>query len=92
MKRNAFYEKFPWFFSNETVNVYRSLQISLFSFSGVAAGSLAASVQSVVYSGATTGAFSVLQSAGAAGLAGKTLLGVGALAGGAVGCVNEKFR
>ena len=35
-----------------------------FTAAGVAAGSLAAGVQSALYAGATTGAFSVLQSAG----------------------------
>ena len=39
-----------------------------FTAGGVAAGSIAARVQSVVYGGATCGVFSALQSAGAAGL------------------------
>jgi len=37
-------------------------------FPGVAAGSVAAGIQSVVYGGATTGLFSVAQSAGVVGL------------------------
>jgi len=47
-----------------------------FGAGGVVAGSIAASVQSVVYGGATCGVFSLLQSAGAAG--------IGALASGAI--------
>ena len=39
-----------------------------FTSSGVAAGSLAASIQSVVYGGATGGLFSLFQSAGARGI------------------------
>ena len=49
-----------------------------FGAGGVALGSLAAGVQSAVYGGATTGAFSVAQSAGAAGLGmlGTTVSGI----------------
>jgi len=39
-----------------------------FTGAGVAAGSLAAGVQSAVYGGAATGVFATLQSAGVAGL------------------------
>ncbi|KAF9447233.1 hypothetical protein P691DRAFT_802720, partial [Macrolepiota fuliginosa MF-IS2] len=51
-----------------------------FTTSGVAAGSLAAAAQSVIYGGATTGLFSVLQSAGATAAApvvGQAVAGVG---------------
>ena len=41
-----------------------------FTFGGVVGGSLAASCQSACYGGATTGCFSLLQSAGAGGLPG----------------------
>jgi len=57
-----------------------------FTAGGVAVSSLAAGVQSVVYGAATTGAFSVAQSAGAAGLglAGKAAVaGIGAAVGAA---------
>jgi len=59
-----------------------------FTASGVAAGSIAASVQSVVYGAWTGGLFSLAQSAGAAGVATATTAGMaagGAVAGLAVG-------
>ena len=48
-----------------------------FTAGGVAAGSFAASIQSVFYGASTGGVFSVLQSAGAAGIgvAGNTAIG-----------------
>lgn len=57
-------------------------------FLGVTGGSIAAGIQSVVYGGTTTGVFSALQSAGAAGIsvAAKTVIGsVGAAIGGKAG-------
>jgi hypothetical protein len=45
-----------------------AIHVAGFGVAGVVKGSLAASVQSAVYGGATTGAFSALQSAGAVGL------------------------
>ena len=50
-----------------------------FTATGVATGSAAAAVQSVVYGGATTGAFSVLQSVGAAGIGAAGNAGIGAV-------------
>ena len=49
---------------------YEMIQMfwSINYFLGVAGGSIAAGIQSAVYGGATTGAFSALQSAGAAGI------------------------
>ena len=58
-----------------------------FTAGGVAAGSLAAAVQSAIYGGATTGAFAAAQSAGAAGFSWAT---TGALAG-AGGYFGSKF-
>ena len=63
-----------------------------FTAGGVAAGSIAASAQSVIYGGATTGIFSLLQSAGAAGLgvAGNAVAGaVGAAAGAGLGVAGN---
>ena len=54
-----------------------------FTTGGVAAGSIAAAVQSAVYGGATTGVFAAAQSAGAAGIATTTSMSAGALAGAA---------
>jgi len=55
-----------------------------FTSAGVAAGSIAASIQSVVYGGFTTGLFSLAQSAGAVGVSAATTAGMAA-AGGAAG-------
>jgi len=55
-----------------------------FTSAGVAAGSIAASIQSVVYGGFTTGLFSLAQSAGAAGVSAAATAGMAA-AGGAAG-------
>ena len=63
-----------------------------FTAGGVAAGSIAAWAQSVIYGGATTGIFSLLQSAGAAGLgvAGNAVAGaVGAAAGAGLGVAGN---
>ena len=62
-----------------------------FTSAGVAAGSFAAGVQSVAYAGATTGMFSALQSAGAAGLAASTKIAIGAGAGAATYAYQSKF-
>ena len=62
--------------------------LSINYFLGVAGGSIAASIQSAVYGGATTGAFSVFQSAGVAGIsaASNTVIGsVAATIGGKAG-------
>ena len=67
----------------------------LLPFLGVAAGSMAATVQSVIYGGATTGAFSILQSAGAAGIAASTSAGIGVTAGvtsAAIAARLQKFK
>jgi len=53
-----------------------------FGTAGVVAGSLAATVQSVVYGGAATGVFATLQSAGAAGLAVGTKAVIGSIGAG----------
>ena len=55
-----------------------------FTSAGVAAGSIAASIQSVVYGGFTTGLFGLAQSAGAAGVSAATTAGMAA-AGGVAG-------
>ena len=60
-----------------------------FTASGVAAGSLAAWAQSTFYGGATGGLFSLLQSAGAAGL-GAAGYGTAAAVGGATGIGAKK--
>ena len=49
-----------------------------FTSAGVAAGSIAASIQSVVYGGFTGGLFSLAQSAGAAGVGAATTAAMGA--------------
>ena len=59
-----------------------------FTAGGVAAGSIAAWAQSVIYGGATTGIFSLLQSAGAAGL-GVAGNAVGAAAGAGLGVAGN---
>jgi len=65
-----------------------------FTTTGVAASSLAASTQSVVYGGLTTGAFSTLQSIGATGalsVAGTAAVSTaGAAAGAVVGAAMER--
>lgn len=57
---------------------------------GVAAGSLAAFIQSAVYGGATTGLFSVLQSAGAVGISAGTSAIIGTVAGGTAKVITDK--
>ena len=47
--------------------VFATVNLAGFTAAGVAAGSLAASTQSAVYGGATTGVFATLQSVGATG-------------------------
>jgi len=65
-----------------------------FASTGVVAGSIAASVQSVVYAGAASGAFAALQSAGATGAVAAstyvTAAAGGATAGGLVGWLRRK--
>ena len=58
---------------------------------GVAGGSIAAVIQSVVYGGATTGIFSALQSAGAVGLTAATQAAIGGAAGATAGLAKWKF-
>ena len=62
---------------------YEMIQMfwSINYFLGVAGGSIAAGIQSAVYGGATTGAFSALQSAGAAGISAATQAVIGGTAG-----------
>ena len=59
-------------------------------FLGVAGGSIAAAIQSAVYGGATTGIFSALQSAGAAGLSVASQAGIGSVAGAFAGWIKWK--
>ena len=62
--------------------------LSINYFLGVAGGSMAAGIQSAVYGGATTGAFSFLQSPGAAGISAgskKVIFSIGAAIGGKTG-------
>ena len=61
-------------------------------FLGVAAGSIAATVQSAIYGGATTGVFSALQSAGAAGIAASTSAGIGATASAASAAIAARLQ
>ena len=64
-----------------------------FGTSGVAAGSLAAAIQSIVFGPWTYSVFSVLQSWGAAGIPASTVAavtGTGAAAGGVAGGVSSK--
>ena len=63
----------------------------LLFFSGVAAGSIAAGVQSAVYGGATTGVFSVLQSAGAVELSTAAQAGVATAGGVFTGGLSSWF-
>ncbi|KAJ7580342.1 hypothetical protein C8J56DRAFT_961317 [Mycena floridula] len=66
-----------------------------FTLSGVAAGSLAAAIQSAFYGGATTGLFSILQSLGATAAIGSPVLPIigGVLAGVGTGWkIYEKHR
>ncbi|KAL0573364.1 hypothetical protein V5O48_008583 [Marasmius crinis-equi] len=66
-----------------------------FTSSGVAAGSLAAGIQSLVYGGATTGLFSVCQSIGATAVLASPVgivLATGAVAAGAGCFVASKIR
>ena len=60
-------------------------------FVGVAGGSIAVGIQSAVYGGATTGAFSALQSTGAAGLSAATQVGLGGAAGAVAGWTKWKL-
>ena len=60
-------------------------------FLGVAGGSIAAAIQSVLYDGATTGVFSALQSAGAAGLSVATQASIGSAAGTVAGSTKWKL-
>ena len=60
-------------------------------FLGVASGSIAAGIQSAVYGGATTGVFSALQSAGAAGISAATQAGIGGAAGAIAGLAKWKL-
>ena len=53
-----------------------------FTAGGVAAGSVAASIQSVFYGASTGGVFSVLQSAGAAGIGAAGNAAIGGIGGG----------
>ena len=65
-----------------------------FTAGGVAAGSVAAAAQSAIYGGFTGGVFSVLQSAGAAGigLAGNAAIGAtGATVGGVLSGLGAGF-
>ena len=65
-----------------------------FTAGGVAAGSMAAAAQSAIYGGFTGGVFSVLQSAGAAGigLAGNAAIGAaGASVGGALSGLGARL-
>ncbi len=56
------------------------------------AGSIAATVQSVVYGGAATGVFATLQSAGAAGLAVSTKAIIGSVVGGIGASITGYFN
>ena len=63
--------------------LYEMIQmfLSINYFLGVAGGSIAAGIQSAVYGGATTGVFSALQSAGAAGISVASQTVIGSIAG-----------
>jgi len=61
-----------------------------FTEEGVAAESLAALIQSVVYKGETAGFFSILQSAGALGISSTARVVMSALVGGLAGAAGEK--
>ena len=65
--------------------------VSIYHYLGVAAGSIAAAVQSAVYGGATTGIFSVLQSAGAVGISVAAKAGIGSAAGATAGLIKWKL-
>ena len=70
-----------------------ALSAAGFTAGGVAAGSIAAGLQSVAYGGATTGAFSLAQSAGAAGIGQAATVvagGIGATAAEAVRKLTEE--
>ena len=72
---------------------YEMIQIfwSINYFLGVAGGSIAAGIQSAVYGGATTGTFSALQSAGAAGISAATQAVIGGTAGATGGIAGRKI-
>ncbi|XP_057293900.1 interferon alpha-inducible protein 27-like protein 2B [Hydractinia symbiolongicarpus] len=60
-----------------------------FTAGGVAVGSVAAGVQSTLYGGMASGAFSVLQAAGAAGIGGAGKTVIGTVAGAAASKIYE---
>ena len=60
-------------------------------FLGIAGGSIAAGIQSTVYGGATTGIFSALQSAGAAGISAATQAVIGGTVGATGGIAGRKI-
>ena len=60
-------------------------------FLGVTGRSIAAGIQSVVYGGTTTGVFSALQSAGAAGISVAAKTVIGSVAGAIGGKAGWKF-
>merc|ERR1712002_817383 len=62
-----------------------------FGATGITAGSLAAGVQSVLYGGATSGAFAALQSAGVAGVSAVTA-GILGSAGAAAGKAYNEYK
>ena len=72
---------------------YEMIQMfwSINYFLGVAGGSIAAGIQSAVHGGATTGAFSALQSAGAAGISAATQAVIGGTAGATGGIAGRKI-
>ena len=72
---------------------YEMIQMfwSINYFLGVAGGSMAAGIQSAVYDGATTGVFSALQSAGAAGISAATQAVIGGTAGATGGIAARKI-
>ena len=72
---------------------YEMIQMfwSINYFLGIAGGSIAAGFQSTVYGGATTGIFSALQSAGAAGISAATQAVIGGTVGATGGIAGRKI-
>merc|ERR1711937_186429 len=66
-----------------------ALSAAGFTGAGIAAGSVAATVQSALYAGGTAGVFSAMQSAGMAGMAVGTKAAIAAAAGGAAYAYQE---
>uniref|UniRef100_A0A0K2VBR2 Uncharacterized protein n=1 Tax=Lepeophtheirus salmonis TaxID=72036 RepID=A0A0K2VBR2_LEPSM len=63
-----------------------------FGAAGVASGSIAAGVQSAVYGGATSGIFSILQSAGAVGISAASTAIIGTSTGTVAAVVTQKIN